>query len=65
MMLRHLLYVISRVCRALVFFVLFVMADKPELSDTIIYNEGLWERLNLVFMYLPLLTVSIRQIIRG
>ncbi len=56
---------ISRVCRALVFFVLFVMADKPELSDTIIYNEGLWERLNLVFMYLPLLTVSIRQIIRG
>ena len=59
--------VVSIVCFiiALVFFVLFVMADKPEFSDTIIYNEGLWERLNLVFMYLPLLTVSIRQIIRG
>ena len=59
--------VVSIVCFiiALVFFVLYVMADKPEFSDTIIYNEGLWERLNLVFMYLPLLTVSIRQIIRG
>ncbi len=50
---------------ALVFFVLFVMSDKPEFSDTIINNEGLWERLNLIFMYLPLLVVSIRQIIRG
>ena len=59
--------VVSIVCFiiALVFFVLFVMSDKPEFSDTIINNEGLWERLNLIFMYLPLLTVSIRQIIRG
>ncbi|MCR5591905.1 MAG: DUF998 domain-containing protein [Lachnospiraceae bacterium] len=50
---------------ALIFFVLFVMSDKPEFSDTVINNEGLWERLNLVFMYLPLLAVSVRQIIRG
>lgn len=50
---------------ALVFFVLFVMSDKPEFSDTVINNEGLWERMNLIFMYAPLLVISIRQIIRG
>lgn len=38
---------------AMIFFVLFVMSDKPEFSDTVINNEGLWQRLNLVFMYLP------------
>lgn len=59
--------VVSIVCFiiALVFFVLFVMSDKPEFANTLINNEGLWERLNLIFMYLPLLVVSIRQIIRG
>jgi K+-transporting ATPase A subunit len=50
---------------ALIFFALFVMSDKPEFSNTIISNEGLWERLNLIFMYAPLLVVSIRQIIGG
>ncbi len=49
---------------ALTFFVLFVMSDKPEFSNTVINNEGLWERLNLLFMYVPLLVVSVRQIIR-
>ena len=38
---------------AMIFFVLFVVSDKPEFSDTVINNEGLWQRLNLVFMYLP------------
>ncbi len=59
--------VVSIICFiiALAFFVLFVMSDKPEFSDTVINNEGLWERLNLIFMYLSLLAVSIRQIIRG
>ena len=59
--------VVSIVCFiiALVFFVLFIMSDKPELANTIINNEGLWERLNLIFMYLPLFVVSIGQIIRG
>ncbi len=50
---------------ALIFFALFVMSDKPEFSDTIINNEGLWERLNLIFMYAPLIVVSVRQLIRG
>lgn len=54
---------ISIVCFviSLIFFVLFVMSDKPEFKDTIIQNEGLWERLNLVFMYLPLMIVSIKH----
>ncbi|MCR5093105.1 MAG: DUF998 domain-containing protein [Lachnospiraceae bacterium] len=57
--------IISILCfvLALTFFVLFVMSDKPEFSNTIISKEGLWERLNLIFMYVPLLVVSVRQII--
>ena len=39
---------------ALVFFSLFVMSDKPVFKDTLVDNEGLWQRLNLAFMYLPL-----------
>ena len=46
---------------AMAFFVLFVMSDKPEFSDTIIDNEGLWQRLNLIFMHVPLIMVAIRQ----
>ena len=43
---------------ALVFFVLFVMSDKPSFKDTFVDHEGLWQRLNLVFMYLPLAVAS-------
>ena len=46
---------------AMFFFVLFVMADKPEFSGTAIENEGLWQRLNLIFMYAPLVIVSVRR----
>ena len=47
---------------ALVFFVLFVMSDKQELKNTIIDNEGLWQRLNLVFMYLPIAITAVIRI---
>ena len=59
--------VVSIICfiMALIFFVLFIMSDKPEFKNTIINNEGLWERLNLIFMYLLLLTVSVRQTVGG
>ena len=55
--------IISIVCFviSLGFFVLFVMSDKPEFKDTFIQNEGLWQRLNLVFMYLPLIIISIKK----
>jgi len=39
---------------ALLFFILFVMADKPEFQDTTIAYGGLWQRLTLFFMYVPL-----------
>jgi hypothetical protein len=44
---------------SMAFFVLFVMSDKPEFSGTLISSEGLWQRLNLIFMYLPLLIAAI------
>ena len=49
---------------AIVFFVLFVMADKPEFKGPFVDREGLWQRLNLVFMYLPLAVTSVIEIIR-
>lgn len=56
--------VISIVCFiiAIAFFVLFVMSDKEEFADTVISYEGLWQRLNLVFMYLPLAIISVKSI---
>ena len=47
---------------ALVFFTLFVMSDKPEFKNTIIDNEGLWQRLNLLFMYLPFAITAVTRI---
>ena len=52
---------IASFAAAMFFFVLFVMADKPEFSGTAIENEGLWQRLNLIFMYAPLVIVSVRR----
>ncbi len=46
---------------ALLFFVLFVMSDKPEFSVTVINHEGLWQRLNLLFMYLPFIIVAVKE----
>lgn len=47
---------------SLVFFALFVMSDKQEFSATLIANEGLWQRLNLLFMYLPLGIIAVKRI---
>ena len=47
---------------ALVFFALFVMSDKPEFSATFVNNEGLWQRLNLVFMYLPFVIAAVKEL---
>ena len=49
---------------SLFFFVLFVMSDKPEFLNTMINNEGLWQRLNLIFMYMPFCITAVRQILR-
>lgn len=50
---------------AMVFFALFVMSDKEEFTGTAVNNEGLWQRLNLVLMYLPLVLVSLKQILQA
>ena len=47
---------------ALLFFVLFIMADKPQFQRTLVAKEGLWQRLNLLFMYLPLGYIAARNI---
>ena len=56
--------IISMICfvAALAFFTLFVMSDKPEFKKTFIDNEGLWQRLNLLCMYLPLAITSVRRL---
>ena len=57
--------IISIICfvLSLVFFVLFIMSDKENFATTFIANEGLWQRLNLIFMYLPLCMVCVQRII--
>ena len=57
--------IISLACFALslVFFALFIMSDKENFAATVIANEGLWQRLNLIFMYLPLCFVCVQRII--
>ncbi|MBO4460577.1 MAG: DUF998 domain-containing protein [Clostridiales bacterium] len=47
---------------SIAFFTLFVMSDKQDFKNGPIDNEGLWQRLNLFFMYLPLALVAIRKI---
>ncbi|QZY53775.1 DUF998 domain-containing protein [Crassaminicella profunda] len=48
---------------SLIFFVLFIMSDKSQLQYTIIANEGIWQRLLLLFMYLPFGYIAIRNIV--
>lgn len=58
-----LLGILSLICFifAIVFFALFVMADKPNYRGTIIAFEGLWQRLSLLSMYLPIAALCIFQ----
>lgn len=46
----------------LIFFILFIMSDKPSFKNTWINSEGLWQRLSLLFMYLPLVYISIEKL---
>ena len=56
--------VLGAVCfaAALVFFSLFVMSDKESFAGTVISWEGLWQRLCLLFMYLPLIAAAVKRI---
>lgn len=39
-------------------FALFILSDKPKFRGTAVALEGLWQRLSLLFMYLPVAAVS-------
>lgn len=56
--------VVSGVCFVLtiLFFTLFVASDKKELCSTITGNEGLWQRLSLLFMYIPFVYMALKNI---
>ena len=56
--------IISIICfvAALAFFTLFVISDKPEFKKSFVDNEGLWQRLNLLCMYLPLAVISVKKL---
>lgn len=48
---------------ALAFFSLFVMADKEKFKNTPVANEGLWQRLTLLFMYAPFIYQAICRLL--
>ena len=52
---------ISIVCfvAAVVFFILFVMADKESFAGTRIAWEGLWQRLSMLCSYIPVILLSL------
>lgn len=55
--------VFSLICfiLSIFFFVFFVMADKPAFQGSIIAFEGLWQRLSLLCMYLPVIALCITE----
>ena len=40
-------------------FTLFILADKPAFQGTAVAREGLWQRLSLLCMYLPVGALSL------
>lgn len=44
---------------SIVFFVLFVMSDKPKFQNTVLSLTGLWQRMAMYTMYLPLIVFII------
>lgn len=62
-----LLGVLSLICfiLAIVFFALFIMADKPNYKETVIAFEGLWQRLSLLFMYCPIAILALNITIKS
>ena len=40
------------------------MSDKEKFAGTFIANEGLWQRLNLFFMYLPCAIISVKSLLQ-
>lgn len=48
---------------ALIFFVCFIMGDKKQFQNTMLRYEGLWERLTLLCMYIPLVYKAVYNLL--
>lgn len=48
---------------SIIFFVLFIMSENAVFSDSIIGLSGLWQRLVLISYYMPLIMISIKEIL--
>jgi len=49
---------------SIIFFILFVMSERERFKNSIIGLSGLWQRLLLASMYLPLLMIAFKQILK-
>lgn len=50
---------------AILFFVLFIKSDKATFQNTFIAFEGMWQRLTLLFMYLPIVSICLHTFVKG
>ena len=48
---------------ALIFFVCFITGDKEQFQNTMLRYEGLWERLTLLCMYIPLAYKAVHNLL--
>ena len=48
---------------ALIFFICFIMGDKEQFQNTVLKYEGLWERLSLLCMYIPLVYKAVHNLL--
>ena len=48
---------------ALIFFICFIMGDKEQFQSTMVRYEGMWERLALLSMYIPLAYKAIHNLL--
>lgn len=57
--------IVSIICFILSFaaYVLFVMGDKSEFQNTAISLSGLWQRVSMYFMYIPLCVFILKRLI--
>ncbi|HEX3022783.1 MAG TPA: DUF998 domain-containing protein [Lachnospiraceae bacterium] len=49
---------------SLLFFVLFVMSDKPEFANSWVAFVGTWQRLTLLFSYIPLGYIAVKNLFK-
>ncbi|MEY8392473.1 hypothetical protein AALA98_14115 [Lachnospiraceae bacterium 45-W7] len=48
---------------ALIFFICFIMGDKEQFQNTMLRYEGMWERLTLFCMYIPLVYKAVHNLV--